>query len=159
MVTIIAPLFEELQFRLPLSEKRKHFIFPILITLSFILIQILDNVSWLKFSIYSTYFIFLVFIFFRKERDFKNPKIDIFGTTIFFALLHSFNYELSELNGVEYLSILLAVLPQFIGGLMLAYIRIRFGFWYGVFFHGLWNFTLISLILILFSIVGDSLIY
>ncbi|MFD2034825.1 type II CAAX prenyl endopeptidase Rce1 family protein [Belliella marina] len=158
MGSVVAPLLEESQFRLPLSKKRNALILPFFISLIMVIVKSLDNAVWIETLVYTSYLIFLLTCFTFHKKYVLKPKIAIFTTTIFFSLVHVFSYELHEPSFATHLLTLLAVSPQFIGGLMLAYIRIKFGFWYGVLFHGIWNFLIVSFILIPLVLFEESLL-
>jgi membrane protease YdiL (CAAX protease family) len=57
-------------------------------------------------------------------------------SAILFGLVHIFNYQL---NDSHYAFIPFITMTQTFGGLMLGYIRIIYGFWYGVLLHALFN--------------------
>jgi hypothetical protein len=62
-------------------------------------------------------------------------RLVLYGSTAAFAVLHLANFE----NAGSWLVVLPAVLPQFTVGLVLAYLRLRLGFWHGVLAHGAYN--------------------
>jgi hypothetical protein len=62
-------------------------------------------------------------------------RLVLYGSTAGFALLHLANFD----EAASWLRVLPAVLPQFTVGLVLAYLRLRLGFWHGVLAHGAYN--------------------
>lgn len=72
----------------------------------------------------------------------KNFKFFFYGSAILFALMHLSNFN--NTNLLFYFLAPLIVLPQFIGGISLGYIRLKLGFSWGVFKHGLYNFIIFS---------------
>lgn len=62
-------------------------------------------------------------------------RLVLYGSTTAFAVLHLANFE----DAQSWLHVLPAVLPQFTVGLVLAYLRLRLGFWHGVLAHGAYN--------------------
>ncbi|WP_233266102.1 CPBP family glutamic-type intramembrane protease [Myroides fluvii] len=67
--------------------------------------------------------------------------------SVSFALIHIFNFEEFPLRVV--LLAPLITLPQFVLGLGMGYLRLRFGFWYGYLFHVLNNGFAVSIYLLL----------
>lgn len=62
----------------------------------------------------------------------------VYTSTIAFGLMHIINYDN---NGfLFYLASPVLVSSQLLGGFIMAYIRIRFSFFYGFLYHGVWNF-------------------
>lgn len=61
--------------------------------------------------------------------------------TLIFAAVHLSNFGAE----IPFYLMPLLVLPQFILGIMLGYIRVGWGFWYGVLFHALHNGILLSI--------------
>lgn len=68
----------------------------------------------------------------------------VYLTTIMFGFIHLSNY-VNDTQLFYYLAPLI-VLSQTIGGLFLAYIRVRFNVFWGMLFHSLWNLFAFSLI-------------
>lgn len=64
-----------------------------------------------------------------------------------FAMIHIFNFEAFPLRVIVLAPII--TLPQFILGLGMGYLRMRFGFWYGYLFHVLNNGFALSVYLLL----------
>ena len=62
----------------------------------------------------------------------------VYSSSIAFGLAHIFNFSFSFNHNLWFLYPLL-VLPQLFGGLILAFVRVRFNFRYGVVYHMLWN--------------------
>ncbi|QNL47831.1 CPBP family intramembrane metalloprotease [Olivibacter sp. SDN3] len=117
---IIAPLFEELVFRLPLRYDR--------------------NWLWRKIEGW----------FRLKPRIFwaKNYRYILYTFVAVFGLIHLSNYSNEEF--LFYLMAPLIVGSQLFGGLLLSYTRLKLGFWWGVAQHGCWNGMIIMLSLLLF---------
>jgi len=62
-------------------------------------------------------------------------------SALLFGGIHIFNYEF---NNSHYFFIPFITMGQTFGGLMLGYIRIIYGFWYGVLLHALFNSLVIG---------------
>jgi len=68
----------------------------------------------------------------------------VYSSTIIFGLVHITNYA-----NTEWIFFVLApfiILTQLTGGFIIAYLRVRFNFWWGYMYHALWNFTAIFII-------------
>jgi len=125
LTALFIPTVEELIFRLPLRYKTNYafrFIFYIISIFSSInadRILELQKRSWTH--IYKYFFYFLSFVF---------------------AFIHFFNFE-------NYKSIIffipLLILPQFVSGLIIGFIRVKYGFIYGILYHSFHNFILFSI--------------
>lgn len=64
-----------------------------------------------------------------------------FGSAVLFGLLHITNYEFSW---VVVLLTPILILPQLFGGVLLSYIRVKYGFWRGVIGHFIYNLLLLT---------------
>lgn len=160
LIIILAPLLEELMFRLP----HKFTLLNISISSSLIIGTIglgstidqflkkyaLDTNVLAKFSLRmlcSAFFGLLLFNLFKKYQhriiNFGTNKfVFIFYTyTILFGFAHIANFQLTLNN---FLYIIPLTLPQIFGGLFLGYTRINFGLKYSILQHSLWN-LLVSL--------------
>lgn len=74
----------------------------------------------------------------------NNESIKLFAyilSSILFGLIHIINYELSE-SHLKY--ILVITSPQIFTGFILGFIRLKYGFWYGVLNHSLYNFIILG---------------
>ena len=80
----------------------------------------------------------------------KNFKFFFYLSAVLFGLMHLTNY--SNTNTLFYVLAPLIILPQFIGGISLGYIRLRLGFFWGVLQHGLYNFILFIIPLAFFNV-------
>ncbi len=151
---IALPFFEEIGFRLPL------FFHPVSlgIALSYVLI-LLFSVLYQQtpsnpFFTLSMIGISLliggvgIFVFYRNKNSIelfwkKHFRWIYYGFAILFGLLHISNFSNASL-WVFCLTPLL-VLPQFLSGLVIGYLRMQFGFFWGFTFHAVWNSALLSL--------------
>ncbi|WP_409013855.1 type II CAAX prenyl endopeptidase Rce1 family protein [Dyadobacter sp. CY356] len=71
--------------------------------------------------------------FYRNKNYFKWLY---YVSAVFFGCIHIFNYQF---NSSHYIFIPFITISQTFGGLMLGYVRIIYGFWYGVLLHSLFN--------------------
>ena len=157
LMSVLGPLLEESIFRLWLSFKRIH-IFISLFIVFYILIGIcipsekqtflhgLAKVSYFTGYSYKLPLSILlsssVFLLSQKSLDRIKEKFGhyfIVLSIIVFATLHISNMSFEWfLLPVAFL----CCLPQFVLGLTVTYYRINLGFFYGLIFHALWNFSL-----------------
>lgn len=145
---ILFPLYEEILFRFYLSNKRGTFIFPILFSCLNIFFAAEEGFL-VKIIFYSMYLLCILYLLYAFRKIKINLKNAIFCSSIFFSIAHIFNYNLGELNFLDGFKLLLAVLPQFFGGLLLCYVRIKFGLFYSFLFHAIWNFFIVSMLIFL----------
>ncbi len=125
---IIAPLFEEMMFRLILKFRYNFLIlWPIQLL---ILLQISNKINLLK-TILNYWNKFYGWIFYL--------------ISIAFGLIHILNFEPS-LN--IYLLAPVLVAPQILIGINLGYLRIRFGLIWSILFHAFYNGILMSIALL-----------
>ncbi|MFB9211716.1 type II CAAX prenyl endopeptidase Rce1 family protein [Echinicola jeungdonensis] len=87
-------------------------------------------------------------VFIRGKRTPSSSKFAVFGSASFFAPVHVFNYEINEIGYPDSFKLLIAIIPQFIGGLILGYIRIKFGILYSFLFHSSWNFFVLLVVVL-----------
>ncbi|MDU1905437.1 MAG: CPBP family glutamic-type intramembrane protease [Dysgonomonas sp.] len=137
LIGLVGPLKEEVQFRLLLKiNKPNIIIFYAVNILTAVVLFLLGKVTngFVYISILGLISLFL----WKKGIKIKNYYQKYFSIifylfTVVFALLHITNYG----GDLEYLilGIPILVLPQFVLGCILGYVRIKFGFWYNVLFH------------------------
>ena len=85
-------------------------------------------------------------IFGPEDNDGKSITETVFpflfwGSAIVFGLIHLGNFDIGSVNPI----FAIMILPQFIVGLMLSYIRMRFGLLYAIGFHAAYNGVLVSI--------------
>ncbi|MCH7401285.1 type II CAAX prenyl endopeptidase Rce1 family protein [Belliella kenyensis] len=149
---ILFPLYEEILFRFYLSNKRGTFIFPILFSCVNIFFAVEEGFM-AKIIFYSMYLLYILYLFFAFSNIKMNLKIAVFGSSLFFSVAHVFNYNLESLNFLDGLKILLAVFPQLVGGLLLCYVRIKYGLFYSFSFHAIWNFILLIVLIFIMKFI------
>ncbi|MGM0580762.1 MAG: CPBP family glutamic-type intramembrane protease [Bacteroidota bacterium] len=113
---IVSPLIEEIIFRLPLNYKRNY------------LFKLIGKILGGKTV---------------KTFWFKNYTVFFYIFIIAFGALHIFNYRDESIN-ILLLSPIL-VLPQIIGGTVMAYLRMNLGFFWGFMQHSIFNSALMVL--------------
>ncbi|MDA3942174.1 MAG: CPBP family glutamic-type intramembrane protease [Bacteroidetes bacterium] len=162
---LFVPLIEELAYRLPLIfRKRNILISSIAITYIFIsqlfsdgIIDINTNLSakLLSISLIGTILVAMLSknSIEKKAISFwnKNPRSVLFSYLIIFSLGHFDNYIFS----VQLLILFpVLVLPQFIGGFFLSFVRVKVSFIHAIIFHVLNNFLALFPQIVLFYIVN-----
>jgi len=134
MAVIVAPLLEESVFRHHLRPGGNRIWLSFL--LSFILIS---EYYWINILI-SLYFIFLLIMSYRGQA--VSLKFTVYTSSILFGLIHMSNFANFDFIGQFYwVPILVGV--QFFIGLCLAYLRVHYGIWKAILFHGLYNGVLV----------------
>ena len=140
---LIVPFIEELIFRWPLVYNESHIkLFLFGVSLLFLLFFwqvgiilliatfILSSMKWDKFKRF-------------KPRELHKKYIGLLFwlSVIAFGLIHITNYDFKEIPFYVYPFM---VLPQIIGGISLAIIRIKFGLRYAIIQHSLFNLIAFS---------------
>jgi membrane protease YdiL (CAAX protease family) len=116
---LIAPISEELVFRLPLRYKYNVFVK---------FIMLMAKLSSKRKQV-------RIRLFFTKNWN-KYYGLHFYFITALFAIIHIFNYKYS-VNILIFAPLL--VLPQFIAGMALGYIRLKYNFFLGILFHATYN--------------------
>lgn len=159
LAAVWAPLVEELLFRYGLRRPRLALLYvPILI---FVFI---NNLRWLNIAIVSVLVLFFVVLDLRRQTGYADalpfkwrryyrqwfPWI-FHGSVLIFASLHLFNYELPQGSSIALLPLL--ILPQWLTGMVIAWMRVRDSFACGVLMHALFNGIPVLLLWILLQFV------
>lgn len=115
LAAFLVPIIEEIIFRLPLRFKNNY------------LLLIINKI-------------------FRKDKIKQfwgnNFRWFFYGSAICFGIVHASNFE-NERTLLFFLFIPIITLSQSLGGLIIGYLRLKFGFWYGVLYHTIFNFLVI----------------
>jgi membrane protease YdiL (CAAX protease family) len=152
---ILLPLTEEIGFRLPL-----HF-HPVSLGISIVYILILlhsilssqsssffESNNLIMMGIFVSIGSICTLLFFLKRVSVEtfwhtHFRWIYYGFAFLFGIMHISNLSSPSL-WIYFLSPLI-ILPQFISGLVMGYIRLQFGFFWGFAFHAIWNTALLSL--------------
>lgn len=141
---LLAPIIEELFFRLIYVFNQRNLVIILAASVLFEGYFIIND-NLIKSIIFSAVIIFTIVLLlnFRRSRTtfYKHFGFFFYFIASLFAIIHIGNFIGLSLNNI--LIVLLMVIPQFIAGTILGYIRVRFGFIYAVFFHTLVNLTLL----------------
>jgi membrane protease YdiL (CAAX protease family) len=89
------------------------------------------------FWVYLSYLLYVA-----HKGNMPNLKFATWASAIFFALVHIGNYKDFDYSAYFYLVPLL-VSPQFLGGLILGYIRLNQGMKWAIIFHAVFNALLL----------------
>jgi membrane protease YdiL (CAAX protease family) len=143
-IILLGPLLEELVFRGLLRFNRKVIAFWGSLLLGGLGWVLSPNSTFKNASVYMVFMSFPVFYiateYVKKtlHEFWKNHfKVVFHFVAVSFALIHLGNFT----NIHNYLWALPLVSIQLILGYFLGFLRIKFGFWYGVGLHIMWNFT------------------
>ncbi|MCM1983875.1 CPBP family intramembrane glutamic endopeptidase [Lyngbya confervoides] len=155
LAVVFAPIFEESIFRLPLRYSPLNLSIALILVLSlagplflgqaapWILLSVLLGIILLSFCLGAR-------LAQRTRTDHvhrwyaRHLKGLIYGSAILFGLIHITNYHRGAWAFAPVL-----VLPQVTLGFFLAYIRLKYGFWWAVFTHALHNFIVTTPLLVL----------
>jgi len=136
---VLAPIYEEILCRVLLVFNRKNLaVFVACCAIFFVYFFVKSNPRFIIFSGLIA-FSSVVYLYFDRCYAFisNHYRLFFYFTAILFGLLHIFNF-----TGVTYYNLVftpLLVLPQLFMGLILGYLRVRYGFRYGVLFHAVVN--------------------
>lgn len=144
---ILGPFLEELIFRLPMNGQKNTASFSLAVFVCLMIQPRLSTISLLDWpriivgilSGIVMYFLMSRYLFEQLSKLLKRYSRDhlIYFLTTIFAFFHVANF-----GGLQWEYILLypiLVLPQFVMGGYLAFIRINLGFWYSFVFHAFIN--------------------
>lgn len=151
---LLAPLFEELSFRLPLKLSFKNSILALLFSIflfSFLskyhLVYFFQHHSF-DFSFKNFHIPIVIFsvlmlgLFFKRANYFP---VLMFVMAYIFAVAHQYE-NINSFRGLLYVSV--ASITQFLAGLYYSFIRMRFGLLPAILVHCIWNLLMISMSLI-----------
>lgn len=141
---ILGPIVEEIFFRLMYVFKKKNIFIVLFTSLGLAILFLIKSEpakSYIFFLLCLTFSLCLLF-FDRVSRVINSHfKVFFYGMAIVFAFLHVFNFE--GINSMRYLLTVFIIIPQFVLGILLGYIRLSYGFIYAVGFHMAVNISII----------------
>jgi hypothetical protein len=139
---IFAPLLEEVVFRYPLKKCKYVYIALILGCLAAFLI----NNRFITYTfIVGNIISFTLFFFFKRE---NLPLFILLIYAVLFSLFHIENYNLNDLMGLHWSSLIFQFFPQLVLGIILTYIRINTRFLYALAYHSAYNFVIMIIVII-----------
>ncbi len=148
---ITAPMIEELIFRLLMVYKKINIVIGVLFASIFlssiyfnqpVLILSENSINIFVFSILTSLVSYYIVKFYNQKFIVFYKKyfgFIFYFSSIIFALGHLSNFEPTQ---KAYL-LPLVVVPQFFGGVIMGFLRVKYGFFYGLFFHCLNNFIVL----------------
>jgi hypothetical protein len=153
---LLAPLFEELVFRLSLIYSKLNLSISLSLAIASIITSVLDIRLLTLFGGVTFFFAFCsLYIVLNNLTDFQ-LKIESFWEKHFilvfyilsflFGIFHMANYQLNSFSALT-LAFVFSV-PQIIGALFLGFVRIRLGFIWAVVMHVLFNAVPFGLMLV-----------
>lgn len=159
LAVVLAPLWEEAAFRLPLRYTPINLAIPfslgmMLVFLSLIDHQVLPAEAALPLLV-GIIVLGMLLRFWLKQRNAKTIHTIyekwigwlFYGLALAFGLIHIGNF--TSLSGQAWLLTPILVLPQTVIGVFLGFIRLRYGFWWAVFTHGFHNACAITPLLLM----------
>lgn len=163
---VIAPLFEEIAFRIHLKSTPLRWAIFVVTQFFFITFTFQEKLPFVSSIINSIrsriqqdillialfifmyfFFIAVLYLFFRiisKKLKFPKKKLKIYFiifylSALYFGLIHTLNYVFDNNNW--FLSILL-VFPQIFAGLFMGYARVQYGLFWSIILHSIYNASL-----------------
>ncbi|MTG97665.1 MULTISPECIES: type II CAAX prenyl endopeptidase Rce1 family protein [Myroides] len=138
---VIGPFIEELSFRLPMRFKPSYLFIGFILTSAYFLFSVdkLNETVANGLSIVTLcLFVVLTYLIGKKKEVLKKLYTTYFSyifylLTLIFGFIHITNFE--EITSRILILSPLIVFPQFALGIMMGYVRIRYGFWYSFLFH------------------------
>lgn len=136
---LIIPILEELLTRCYLNLKLRNLIISLLSCMILFFIAITKDYDFLLMSL-PFLFVYLLLLFFLVKKNILtnnyNKHLLVFLGAIFFAVLH-----LNKVDDFNYSNLLvyIGLIPSFIIGVGLGYIRLKLGLIYTIFLHSLYN--------------------
>jgi hypothetical protein len=138
---LIAPLWEETVFRLPLKTNEYMWIAVglglfLLLGLELLALKILAAVYLLLVCLYG----------WRKKPFLKYAVVAV--SVLLFGLVHLENYAVTDVEKMNWIELVASFLSQLALGIVITVIRMKYPFRYTVFYHGAFNAILVVLYLI-----------
>lgn len=163
MAIVAAPVAEEMIFRYPLKYRRPAALLAIgfVIMVAYMLLSQVYTEPWLQslmLGIFGSAVILIFMVFFTVEslERLETLVTNNFGkifymTAVLFAIIHFYNFQ-GDSAKLYLLPIL--VFPQMVLGLVLGYLRMRFGMWSNLYVHALNNAIPMSIVLFFPELTG-----
>ena len=137
IVTILAPILEELTFRLWLRVNKINVSISLAVFIALILkiTGVLDVQLWIRVFLILPIGIFLYYILSELHLSIlkKRFKVFVYFNFVSFGILHAFNYNF--INFTDYFFIPHLIFTQIALGIYLSYSRLKYGFIYALLIH------------------------
>lgn len=135
---LIGPFFEELIFRLHLSQRKVHFV--ISVTLFFLFYFFFWNTNMFDWRDLNTqmdylYLFWMVWLYFQRNQPISIWTMVVSG--LFFGLIHTGNFQ--DYNAQPFYALVASTASISVLGFFLARIRIRHGMAAAISLHIVWN--------------------
>ena len=150
LAVIVAPILEELAFRGFMNFK-KYMISLSVSTLSYFSMQLfLRSVLELWVIILLTIAAFSIcFLLLKNEKIYSyilvRRNFSFYSMSVLFAIVHLTNYDVALFSNFNFLLIPFAVFPQGLSAISLAYLRLKNGLIWSIFFHSFINFVIVTI--------------
>jgi membrane protease YdiL (CAAX protease family) len=152
---VVAPIIEELIFRSWLGGRKACLIgLPVLTALAAVSVAATRGLSPMVTFALGAGFGFMIFAIAsqyerltpsgQKQARWRLFPTAFYGSAMLFALLHLSNYSAETVSPI----FVVLVLPQAFIGLVLGYVRMRFGLMPAIWFHAFYNLVLLGLFLV-----------
>ena len=141
---LLAPIIEESLFRLLLVfNKRNLFYFFVMCVGLFITFLVRESYFKLFLFILLSLISIIIYFYFEVIKSFlvKNYRCFFYFIVVLFAVLHLFNFN--GINSHNLFVAIILVVPQIILGLILGYLRIKYGIAYSILFHAIVNLSVL----------------
>lgn len=141
---VLGPFVEEIYFRLiyVFNKRNLSIVFCTSLILTIFFIVKAEPIKAYVFIAISLIYCLLLLSFARISRIISTYfKIFFYCLAMVFAFLHLSNF--SGVNSLEYLLAIFIIIPQFILGIILGYLRLNYGFIYAVGFHMMVNISIV----------------
>jgi membrane protease YdiL (CAAX protease family) len=143
IIVMLAPIAEESIFRLNLIPKRRNLWISIFVVIAYVTFNLFFAIRDNHFKIVILCILFLIFlaVFYLEvllKTNYKNYFVFVFYfSSILFGLVHVFNFGEPAIK--TFLFAVIITMPQIIVGFVCGYLRMNYGFKYGVAFHMMVN--------------------
>jgi len=142
----LAPIYEELLFRSLLRLNKLTITFFLTTLICLTIISFINNKYSFFYILLSVLLISLTIVWISKLSTLKEINKNYFSysyyfSSLLFGLIHLFNFS-GDLVPIIAFALLL-VSPQIILGLILGFIRIKFGLAYAILFHAIINLSIV----------------
>lgn len=149
IAVFVAPVVEELMFRLPLLPNKKYCLISICFIFFGVIRAYISETNNHEKFIYFLSWLIVILLYYYLSETFQFEKsyyVGVFSiiSSIFFAYAHIYNFKLNSNENV-----VLTLLPIFILGILLSYVRIKAGIGWSIFTHCLINFFPMGLAILL----------
>ncbi len=143
LIFLMSPIIEEFVFRFYLRPTKRNInIYVLGLVFLTVFTFVVQNFQFFYTSLFLLCICFIIYFVYRNNRVgfyrwyIKHFKVIFYLSAIFFGIGHITNYNLTE-----YTFIILApmVTPQIFGGILLGFIRMKYGFLYSLLVHLVFN--------------------